>query len=144
MIYFELYDLRNGGILDDFGSEEEAIASLRATVHQMDLPAIAGLALFRVEEEKRALVAREDDLVSRVVSGMTRVISDAPVIGAHPRYTQLHDPEELQTLEPPLMTGSAVLYQPLQGWTYNPVLRRRVNVQQVTSSFAVPETATAD
>lgn len=75
MTYFELYDLRGGGLLDDFATDDEAIAYLRFAATSRGLSVVQGLALFRVADGERSLIAREEDLVSLVMPETARQVS---------------------------------------------------------------------
>ena len=81
--YVELYDLKNGGILEDFDSKEEALISLRTIALQFGLGHIEGLSLVGVDDDIRTPIASSDALVALVRGVMQGIVSDLPIAGAH-------------------------------------------------------------
>lgn len=65
-VFFELFDLVSGNVVDDFATEDEAMEALRAAEREHGLEAIHDIALLRFENGHPSLVAMERDLAKRV------------------------------------------------------------------------------
>ena len=66
MNYFELYNIDQSAILADFGSESEALSQLRELLEQEGAEAFQSMALVAVEDERRVVVARQQELLDLV------------------------------------------------------------------------------
>jgi hypothetical protein len=65
-VFFELFDLKSGNVIEDFETEHDAIAALVAAEREHGSQAIENIALLRFEDGHPLLVAMEQDLVDRV------------------------------------------------------------------------------
>jgi hypothetical protein len=65
-IFYELFDLATGNVIDDFAAEEDALEALRTAECEHGLAAISDVALLRYKDGHPTLVAMERDLVARV------------------------------------------------------------------------------
>ncbi|MBA3450044.1 MAG: hypothetical protein H0T18_02390 [Chloroflexia bacterium] len=65
-VFFELFDLASGNVIDDFSTEEDALEALRAAQRDHGTEAIKDVALLRFDSGHPTLVAMEHDLVERV------------------------------------------------------------------------------
>jgi hypothetical protein len=66
-VFYELFDLATGNVIDDFATEEDALEALRSTKHEHGSAAISEIALLRYDDGRPTLVAMEHDLVARVI-----------------------------------------------------------------------------
>lgn len=69
-VFYELFDLATGNMIDDFATEEDALEALRAAQHEHGLAAISDVALLRYEDGHPTLVAMEHDLVAKVAKSV--------------------------------------------------------------------------
>jgi hypothetical protein len=65
-VFFELFDLASGNLIEDFATEEEAIEALRLAERDHGPAAISDVALLRFDDGHPTLVAMEGELVERV------------------------------------------------------------------------------
>ena len=65
-VFYELFDLATGNVIDDFATEEDALEALRAAACEHGLAAISDIALLRYEDGHPTLAAMERDLVAQV------------------------------------------------------------------------------
>lgn len=66
MSYFELYNLGHSAILDDFAGEGEVLSHLRDILERDGAEALQSMALVAVENERRVVVARQQELLDLV------------------------------------------------------------------------------
>jgi hypothetical protein len=66
IVFFELFDLVSGNVIEDFATEEAAIDALRAAEREHGPEAIGDIALLRFDNGHPTLIAMEGDLVERV------------------------------------------------------------------------------
>jgi hypothetical protein len=59
---FEVIDLRSGNVIGGYESEDDALASLRRSLHTHGQRAIEELSLMRITDDDQFLVAMQDDL----------------------------------------------------------------------------------
>ncbi len=59
---FEVIDLKSGNVIGGFDTEDEALASLRRSLHTHGPRAIENLSLMRITDDDQFLVAMQDDL----------------------------------------------------------------------------------
>ena len=65
-VFYELFDLATGNVIDDFASEGDALEALREAEREHGPAGIGDVALLRYENGHPTLVAMEHDLVARV------------------------------------------------------------------------------
>ena len=65
-VFFELFDLASGNVIEDFATEEEAVEVLRSAERDHGPEAICDIALLRFEDGHPTLIAMEDVLAERV------------------------------------------------------------------------------
>jgi hypothetical protein len=73
--YYELFDLESGNVIEDYAREHEAIEAFVQVTAEHGLRAIETYALTYVEAGKPILIARQDDLVLRVVREMDGLVA---------------------------------------------------------------------
>jgi hypothetical protein len=76
--YFEIIDLRSGNVIGGYESEDEALASLRRSLHTHGPRAIEELSLMRITDDDQFLVAMQDDLKRLIHDSETGVVRSAP------------------------------------------------------------------
>lgn len=64
--FFELLDTASGNVLDDFDTEQEALAALRLLSHEHGGDAVEELALLRFADDHPTLIAMGKELVALV------------------------------------------------------------------------------
>ena len=69
--YVELFDLRSGNVIANYGDENKAWEALRQAVAEFGPEEINGLALTQVQDGHEILIAMEDELVRRVAHEMS-------------------------------------------------------------------------
>jgi hypothetical protein len=69
--FFQLWDTTTGNLVTEFDSEDEAIALLCGVRAEEGDEPLLGFALFRFEDDRPSLVAKEGDLVTYVVQAQT-------------------------------------------------------------------------
>jgi hypothetical protein len=65
-VFFELFDLESGNLIEDFATEEEALEALRSAERDHGPAAISDIALLRFDDGHPTLIAMEGELVERV------------------------------------------------------------------------------
>ena len=65
-VFFQLWDTTTGNLVTEFDSEEEAIGHLRVVQADEGEESILEFALFRFEDGRPTLIAKERDLVTYV------------------------------------------------------------------------------
>lgn len=65
-VFFELFDLESGNVIEDFETEQGAMDALVAAEREHGSQAIENVALLRFEDGHPTLVAMEHDLVNHV------------------------------------------------------------------------------
>lgn len=73
--FFQLLDVSSGNVINEFDTEQEALAALGAVGHEHGLAELANLALLRFEDGHPRLVAMEDELIARVRLEIERAVS---------------------------------------------------------------------
>jgi hypothetical protein len=76
--YFEIIDLKSGNVIGGYESEDEALASLRRSLHTHGPRAIEELSLMRITDDDQFLVAMQGDLERLVRDSETGVVRSAP------------------------------------------------------------------
>lgn len=69
-VFFELFDLETGNVIEDFETEQDAMDALIAAEREHGSQAIKNVALLRFDNGHPALVAMEQDLVDRVMTSL--------------------------------------------------------------------------
>jgi hypothetical protein len=75
--FFQLWDTATGNLVTEFDSEDEAIGHLREVQADDGEAAILEFALFRFEDGRPTLVAKERDLVTYVARARARSLTIA-------------------------------------------------------------------
>ena len=70
--FIELFDLRSGNLMASFSTEQEAWEELRQMALAFGLEELNDLALSRMQNDHRTLIAMEDELVRRVEHEMSQ------------------------------------------------------------------------
>ncbi len=73
MTHFELIDIENSEIIDDFPSEGEVFRRLGELAVQFGWSTFDDLSLVRVDESGRSLIAAEDELAALVRQNLAAV-----------------------------------------------------------------------
>lgn len=69
-IFFEMFDLESGNVIEDFETEQDAMDALAATERTFGSEAIENVALLRFDDGHPTLVAMEHDLIDRVIASL--------------------------------------------------------------------------
>jgi hypothetical protein len=84
-IFFELFDLLSGNVVDDFEIEQAAIAAMQEARSEQGPEGTANLALLRFEDGHPTLVAMEDEFVALVERAQpTPQLARGPTAGRVP------------------------------------------------------------
>ena len=65
-VFFEVFDLESGNLIEDFATEEEALEALRSAERDHGPEAISDIALLRFDDGHPTLFAMDGELVERV------------------------------------------------------------------------------
>ena len=65
---FALWETRSGNIINDYTTEEEALAVVRETIEQYGLPAVATFSLVRETAQDTTLIVEGQDLAERALA----------------------------------------------------------------------------
>ena len=65
---FALWETRSGNIINDYATEEEALAVVRETIEQYGLPAVATFSLVRETAQDTTLIVEGQDLADRALA----------------------------------------------------------------------------
>ena len=65
---FALWETRSGNIINDYATEEEALAVVRETIEQYGLPAVATFSLVRETAQATTLIVEGQDLADRALA----------------------------------------------------------------------------
>jgi hypothetical protein len=76
--YFEVIDLRSGNVIGGYDSEDEALASLRRSLHTHGRRAIEELSLMRITDDDQFLIAMQADLERLVRDSRTGLTPSTP------------------------------------------------------------------
>lgn len=74
---FEIIDLRSGNVIAGFRSEDEALASLRRSLHAHGPRAVEELSLMRITDDDQFLVVMQDDLARLIRASEPGVVRSA-------------------------------------------------------------------
>lgn len=70
-VFYELFDLATGNVIDDFATEDDALDALRDAEQEHGPHAISDVALLRYDDGHPTLVAMEHDLIARVTESVS-------------------------------------------------------------------------
>lgn len=65
---FALWETRSGNIINDYATEEEALAVVRETIEQYGLSAVATFSLVRETAQDTTLIVEGQDLADRALA----------------------------------------------------------------------------
>lgn len=65
---FALWETRSGNIINDYATEEEALAVVRETIEQYGLPAVATFSLVCETAQATTLIVEGQDLADRALA----------------------------------------------------------------------------
>ncbi len=65
---FALWETRSGNIINDYATEEEALAVVRETIEQYGVPAVATFSLVRETAQDTTLIVEGQDLADRALA----------------------------------------------------------------------------